>query len=325
MKALIPLAGLGSRMRPLTHTTAKPLITIAGKTVLAHILDQLVEAKIDEAIFIIGHLGDQIKEYVEEHYELESTFIWQRKLSGQAPAIKLAETEIDEDVLIWFSDTLVELDIPRMCRTEHDGVIFVKEVDDPRRFGVVETDNEGKVTRTVEKPDHPRSNLVNIGLYYVKNYGLLIEAIDELIRRDQKTKGEYYLMDAFNIMLEKGASFEAKKVDVWLDTGKLETTLETNRYLVSRNPTADPKGEQTKFTQPVVMGEGVRAANADIGPHVSVGNGSTIENSTVKESIIGEQAVIRDAILERCIIGSHATVRGKHKDRIVGDHETLNS
>lgn len=325
MKALIPLAGLGSRMQPITHTTAKPLIPVAGKPVLAHILDALVEAKIHEAIFIIGHLGDQVKEWVEEHYGLKCAFITQETLSGQAPAIKLAEAEIDEDVLIWFSDTLTDMDIAKECSTDKDGVIFVKEHEDPKRFGVVETDETGIVTRLIEKPTDPKSNLVNIGLYYIKNWSLLIESIDALIDRDQKTKGEFYLMDAFTIMMEKGGVFEARRVDTWLDTGKPETTLETNRVLLDRRKdrSAVPEGERTIFKQPVHVGEGTTIRNSEIGPHTSIGDHCWIEDCEIKDSIICDHSTVKGGVLERCIVGKHAKVKGTHRDRIIGDRETI--
>ncbi|HLZ09830.1 MAG TPA: nucleotidyltransferase family protein, partial [Chloroflexota bacterium] len=232
MKVVIPMAGLGTRLRPHTYTQPKPLVQVAGKTILAHVLDQLTSLPIEEIIFITGHLGSQIEKYVAENYEIPARFIVQTELRGQAHAIDLAAEFIDQPVLIIFVDTIIRTDFDELIEFKDDGVLFVHEVTDPRRFGVAVVDN-GLIKQLVEKPTTPVSNLAVVGVYFLQNWKLLKQSMRELIDSDRQTAGEYYLADALQIMIEHGAKLRARPVDVWEDCGTVEALLQTNRYLLA--------------------------------------------------------------------------------------------
>jgi glucose-1-phosphate thymidylyltransferase len=318
MKVIIPLAGFGTRLRPHTYTKPKPLISVAGKPVLGHILDKLVGLDIEEIIFIIGYLGDQISEYVTANYNFRSRYIEQKELKGQAHAIYLAKEHVSGPVLIIFVDTIFETELEILAREASDGVIFVKEVEDPRRFGVVITEN-GFITKLVEKPSTPVSNLAVIGLYYIKDSRLLLECISELIRKDIKTKGEYFLADAFQLMIDKGSRFAARTVEVWEDCGKPETVLHTNRYLLEHGGAQEIETENSVLIPPVYIEKSAVIKDSVVGPYVSVAGEATIVRSIIRDSIINERAQIEDASLSQSLIGKDAYVRGSFERLNVGD------
>jgi glucose-1-phosphate thymidylyltransferase len=318
MRIIIPLAGFGTRLRPHTYTNPKPLISVAGKAVLGHILDKLEGLDIEEIIFIIGYLGDQIREYVSDNYSFPSRYITQEELKGQAHAILLAKEHVSGPVLILFVDTIFETDLSVLAHATEDGIIYVKEVQDPRRFGVAITEN-GVITRLVEKPTTPVSNLAVIGLYYIKDSQLLMDCLDELIRRDIKTKGEYFLADALQLMIDHGSKFEARTVDVWEDCGKPETVLHTNRYLLEHGGAQEIATENSVLIPPVYIERTAVIKDSVIGPHVSVAGEATIVRSIIQDSIINERARIEDANLRGSLIGTDAYVRGDSQRLNVGD------
>ena len=325
MKVLIPLAGKGTRLRPHTHTKAKPLIHVAGTPIIAHILDQMIKQikNVEEVIFITGHLGHQIEDYVNSNYGFKAKFIEQKELKGQAHAVQLAKNYVKSDVLIWFVDTISDANLEVLARTEGDGVLFVKEVDDPKRFGIVITDNNGFVAELEEKPQNPRSNLVNIGLYYVKNSKMMFECIDKLIKRGMQTKGEYYLMDAFQLMIDKGIKFKAEVVSMWEDCGKPETLLKTNRYFLDHGSHREIKSSNSVIIPPVYMEDTVKVENSVIGPYVSIAKNAIIRNSIVRDSIINEHSAVEDAKLKSSIVGEYAIVKGASKRLNVGDNSEV--
>lgn len=324
MQVIIPMAGKGTRLRPHTHTRAKPLVHVAGKTVLAHILDELEKLKVTEVIFIIGYLGDQIKDYVEKNYNFKTTFVVQKELRGQAHAIKLAEPYIKEDVIIWFVDTLSDPDIKKLKKTKADGVIYVKEHEDPERFGIVFPDKNGFIEKIVEKPKNPQSNLANIGLFYIKDYKAMFSAIDYLIEHDMQLKGEFYLVDAFNIMIERGSKLKAEKVSFWEDCGQPETLLATNRFMLKRMRTKKFKGlKNSMVIKPVFIDEGAEIENSIIGPYVSIAKNAKIKNSVIKNSIVGENSKVIDAQIKESLIGAYAHVQGVYKRLNVGDDSQI--
>ena len=318
MKVIIPLAGFGTRLRPHTYTKPKPLISVAGKPVLGHILDKLTELEIEEIIFIVGYLGDQIRDYVEATYDFPSRYIEQKELKGQAHAIYLAKEYMSGPVLIIFVDTIFETDISVLSQEPSDGVIYVKQVQDPRRFGVVDTEN-GFITQLVEKSPTPVSNLAVIGLYYIKNSQMLTECIAELIQKDIKTKGEYFLADALQLMVNRGARFVARTVEVWEDCGKPETVLHTNRYLLEHGGAQEIETENSALIPPVYIEKTAVITDSIVGPYVSVAGGATIIRSIVQDSIINENAHIEDANLSQSLIGKDALVRGSSQRLNVGD------
>ncbi|MGQ9493958.1 MAG: sugar phosphate nucleotidyltransferase [Anaerolineae bacterium] len=318
MKVIIPLAGFGTRLRPHTYTKPKPLVSVAGKPVLGHILDKLTNLEIEEIIFIVGYLGDQIRDYVAANYQFPARYIEQKELKGQAHAIYLAKEHISGSVLIIFVDTIFETDLSTIAQEPADGIIYVKEVDDPRRFGVVITEN-GLITKLVEKPISPVSNLAVIGLYYVKDSQMMIECIAELIQKDIKTQGEYFLADALQLMIDRGASFVARTVEVWEDCGKPETVLHTNRYLLEHGGAQEIETENSVLIPPVYIAKTAMIKDSVIGPYVSVAGGAVIVRSIIRDSIINEFAHIEDANLSQSLIGKDAVVRGSSQRLNVGD------
>jgi glucose-1-phosphate thymidylyltransferase len=337
MKVIIPVAGLGTRLRPHTHTKPKPLVTVAGKPVLGHILDKLVGLDVEEIVFITGYLGDQIERYVTETYDFKASFVEQKELKGQAHAISLARERIDAPVLIIFVDTIFEADLGQLADLPSDGVIYVKEVPDPRRFGVVTLNHAGLITRFVEKPDTPVSNLAVIGVYYLKDWRLLYDCIDELIERDIQTKGEYFLADALQLMVNRGARLNAWTVDVWEDCGTPDAVLHTNRYLLEHGqapPLLSPSGRgaggeggteaiDSHIIPPVYIHPTARVVKSIIGPYVSIAADCQVINAIVRDSILDEGATIEHTMLDQSLIGKKAIVRGRYRKLNVGDSSAV--
>ncbi len=323
MKAVILLAGLGTRLRPHTYSRPKPLVNVAGKPVLGHILDGMAEIQFDEIIFIVGYLGDQIEKYVATQYPyLNARFVEQEEMRGQAHAIHLARTYIDQDALIIFGDTIWETDWSRLQRVESDGLIYCHEVSDPRRFGVVTLEN-GFVTRFVEKPQTPVSNLAVVGVYYFKAWQKIMQAIDDILTLDIQTKGEYYLADAMQRMIEQGARLEAERIAVWEDCGTREALLHTNRFLLDKNGIAPVQAENSHIIPPVHVGAGAQIRRSIIGPHVSISEGAIIEDAILRDCIISEYAEVKSAMLEWSLVGSDARVRGAFERLNVGDSSEI--
>jgi glucose-1-phosphate thymidylyltransferase len=318
MKVIMPLAGWGTRLRPHTYTRPKPLLQVAGRAVLDHVLDRLESLDIQEVVFIIGHLGEQIREHVEANYDFAASYVEQKELKGQAHALYLAREHLAGPVFIIFVDTIFEANLSFLKDVSSDGVIFVKEVDDPRRFGVV-TLQEGFVTQFVEKPDEPVSNLALVGMYYINNSSLLLECIETVLREDIKTKGEYYLADALQLMVDQGARLEIGTVEVWEDCGKPETMLATNRYLLQRSGGQETETSNSVIIPPVHLASSASVTNSVIGPYVSIAEEVVIVDSIISDSIIDQGAHIQHALLRESLVGSHTWIRGKLKKVDVGD------
>lgn len=322
MKVIIPTAGLGTRLRPHTYSKPKPLISVAGKPVLGHILDTLSTIQIDELIFITGYLGNQIEDYVRENYRLPARFIEQTELKGQAHAIYLAREYVSGPTLILFVDTIFEADLQRLNRIDADGVIYVKEVEDPRRFGVTLIES-GQITRLIEKPDSGISNLAMIGLYYVRDVEWLMRAIQDMIERNIQTKGEFYLTDALQLMIDQGARFSAETVEVWEDCGKPETVLQTNRYLLDHGRGHIGQTAGSIVIPPVYIDDSAQVVNAIVGPYVSIAAGAVVRDSIIRDSIINREALIQNATLQNSLVGDNALVQGDFRELNVGDSSEI--
>jgi glucose-1-phosphate thymidylyltransferase len=322
LKVVIPLAGKGTRLRPHTHTVPKPLLEVAGKAVLDYVVEDVVERlDVDQLVFITGHLKEHVEEHVREHYAVPSVFIEQAVQDGTAGAIKLAEPYVDGPVLIIFVDTLFDADLSVIKEhPEADGFIWAKEVEDYQRFGVIVTDGQGMMRRIIEKPKDPVSRLANIGLYYVRDHRLLFEGIDQTLAADPYM-GEYFLTDALQYMIDRGAGIRVLEVEGWYDCGKPETLLATNRHLLETGRGLRPydEGDNT-IIDPVRIEEGVELAGSKIGPNVSVGRGSRIMGANLSDCIIGEGVVIEDCELSASFIGSHVELRGVEGTVLLGDH-----
>jgi len=327
VKVVIPLAGKGTRLRPHTHVTPKPLVRVGDKPVMSYILDDLQDLGVDEAIFITGHLKEKVESYMEEEYPAMSVrYVEQKVQDGTAGAINLARPYVEEDVLIIFVDTLFDADLSIVKQLPADvaGIIWVKEVEDYQRFGVVLTDENGFMQKIVEKPTEPVSKLANIGLYYIRDWNLLFEGIEHTLSNDPGPGGEFYLTDAFQYMIDKGARIQTVEVAGWYDAGKPETLLETNRQVLSttrgRTP---PSGNGVVVHEPVHVAEGVTLENVEIGPNVTISTGSTVRESRLRDTIVGEAAVIENSNLHDSLVGSHAEVRAVRGAVDVGDHSKV--
>lgn len=324
MKVIIPLAGSGKRMRPHTWSKPKPLLNVAGKPVLGHILDKLadLDVEVDELIFIVGWLGDQIQEYYETSgYPYPACYVEQRQLLGQAHAIWLAREHLTGPVLIIFVDTIFIADLGGLETSELDAVLYVREVEDPRRFGVAVLDGEGLVSRLVEKPDSFDNRLAVIGVYYVHDSGWLLRAIEELMARDIQTKGEFYLADAYSLMIQQGARFGVREVSVWEDCGTPKDVLMTNRYLLEHGQSTEDIASTVRsvIIPPVYIAPSAQVEHSIVGPYVTIAENSVVKQSIVRDSIIDEGAYIDDTMLDRSLIGKDAVVRGRYRVLNVGD------
>jgi len=330
-KIVIPMAGLGSRMRPHTWNRPKPLLYLAGMTVLDHSLDQfktLPHLKDAEYVFIVSpNQGEMIQEHMEStHPGKKVHFIVQEQMEGQSKALYLAKDLLDGPVLVAFSDTLIETDLAFLSDESADGVAWVKPMEDPRRFGVVETDEKGMATRLTEKPKEMDNNLVVVGFYYFRDGQKLMQAIEEQVERGVSLKGEYFLTEAINIMLERGAVIKAKQTEVWLDAGIPESLLETNRYLLDHGRcNCDPVAikEGVTIIDPVSIPFGTHLKAAVIGPHVTLGEGCDLENVVIRDSIIEAGTQIKDMVIENSIIGRNVILEGRPERLNIGDNSWM--
>ncbi len=324
MKVIIPLAGKGTRLRPHTHVTPKPMLEIAGKPVMAYILEDLQRlGGVEEVVYITGHLKEKVEEYTKKNFNFPAQFIEQTVQDGTAGAVDLARPFVDQPVLIIFVDTIFETDLSVIKTTDADGIIWVKEVEDYQRFGVVVTDKDGNMTQIVEKPTTPISKRANIGLYYIRNWKLLYEGIDHVLKQP-KNKGEYYLTDAFQYMIDKGAKIKVIDVEGWYDAGKLDTLLETNRIILDKGAARRPQNAQgTKIIDPVYVEDGVTLKGGSIGPNVSIGAGSTIEGSTLSDTIVGRKSRVVDSKLSKSLVGHEAVLEGVKGSVTVSDHSEI--
>ena len=324
MKVIIPLAGKGTRLRPHTHVTPKPMLEIAGKPVMAYILEDLKKlGGVEQVVYITGHLKEKVEEYARGAFDFPAVFIEQKVQDGTAGAVALARPYIDQPVLIIFVDTIFDADLSVITTTDADGIIWTKEVEDYQRFGVVVTDAQGNMTQIIEKPSTPISKRANIGLYYIRNWQLLYEGIEHVLRQP-KNKGEYYLTDAFQYMIDRGAKIRVIDVEGWYDAGKLDTLLETNRVILERGAARRPADVGGgKIIEPVYIEEGVTLKGSTVGPNVSIGTGTVIEGSTLRDTIVGRKARIARSELENSLVGHEAVLEGVRGEVTVSDHSEI--
>jgi len=324
MKVIIPLAGKGTRLRPHTHVTPKPMLRVAGKPVMSYVLDELRElGGIEQIIYITGHLKEKVEDFARKSLDVPSIFIEQKVQDGTAGAIALARDYVDQPVLIIFVDTIFDADLSIVNRTDADGIIWTKEVEDYQRFGVVVTDDDGNMTKIVEKPKTPVSKRANIGLYYVKNWKLLFEGIDHVLA-SPKNQGEYYLTDAFQYMIDKGAKIRVVDVAGWYDAGKIETMLETNQTILEKGRARRPSGSgDYTIVDPVYIEDNVTLNGSTVGPNVSIGAGSVLENSRVSNSIVGSNARIVRSSIRNSLVGDDTLLEGIDGEVTVGDHSEV--
>jgi glucose-1-phosphate thymidylyltransferase len=321
MRAVIPVAGVGSRLRPHTYSIPKVLLNVAGKPIIGHILDRLVDGGIKKVTMIVGYLGDRIKEYVAANYALQVDYVEQEERRGLGQAIYSArETFGAEPILIILGDTIFDFDLSGLLKSPHSA-IGLKEVDDPHRFGVAALHN-GFVESLIEKPENPPTKLAIVGIYLIKNPKLLSDCLQEVIERGIRTKGEFQLTDGLQLMIERGEKVAPFTVNGWYDCGNQETLLETNRHLLE-------KSSKTRTTPgvvvlpPVYLSESCTIKNSIVGPYATIADGATVEDSVVRNSIVGEEAKVTKALLVDSIVGNNSTVNGTFKRINIGDSSQI--
>ncbi len=327
MKAVIPVAGIGTQLRPLTYTQPKPLIPVAGKTIISFIIDQLRGIGITDFVFIIGYLGEKIRDFIEENYcDLNVSFVEQHNREGSGHAILMAKEllEGEEEIYIFYGDTIIEMDFQKVFKTP-SSTLCIKKVEDPREFGIVEIEDD-KVIRVIEKPVIPKSNLAMVGFYKILEVDKLIQALEYNVENDIRTEGEFPLTDALMHMIDNGVEFSTVTVDNWFDCGKKEILLETNAILLDKEGYASdgiPNFDNTIVIHPVSIGSNCHFKNAIIGPHVTVGNNTNITSSIVKNSIIGNYSALKEIVMQGSVIGNDTAITGTHKRLNIGDNTEI--
>ena len=323
LKVIIPVAGIGRRLRPHTHTQPKALVPVAGKPILSHIVDNLINAGIKDFIFILGYLGDKIENYINTTYpDIHATFIVQEPREGTGQAVWLAKNFIndDDDILIALGDTVFDVDLREIIQQKHSS-LGVKKVDDPRNFGVVEAGEDGFIKSVVEKPSIPKSNMALVGLYRIKEAKQLIEVLDENIRNNLRTLDEFHLTDGINRLINDGVKMKTFSVENWYDCGSRDRLLQTNAILLKKNSGKGNKYtfENTIIIPPVSIAPNCKISNSIIGPDVSIGEKTIINYSILKDAIIGSYAEITNAVLHHSVIGSDASLHGLSQSLNLGD------
>jgi len=328
---VIPMAGLGTRMRPHTWSKPKSLIHLAGRTVLDFVIDQFHSLpKFNDAKFILilsPNQIEQVSDHIQANYsEKKVHYVLQKEMRGQSDALFLARDLLHGPILMAFSDTLIKTDLSFLDNESMDGIAWVKAVPDPRRFGVAKVDHHQQIKHLIEKPKDIQNNLAVVGFYYFQKAEDLIKAIQHQMKEEISLNGEYYLVDAINIMIQNGARMRIQQVDVWLDAGKPEALLETNRYLLENgqdNSQIVRQRNQNTVLPPVNIHPDAKVEESIIGPYVSIGESAVIQRSIIRNSIVEHGASISQEIIEDSIIGCRTILSGKPKTMNIGDDSWL--
>jgi len=328
MKAVIPVAGVGTQLRPLTYTQPKPLIPVAGKPIVAFIIDQLKSIGVTDFVFVIGYLGEKIKAYLEKyHTDINLSFVNQDQREGSGHAIWTARELLkdSEELLIFFGDTIIDLDFNQL-KDHSNSCLCIMEVEDPRQFGVVELGEDGVVSKVVEKPKIPKSNKAMVGFYKIKEVDVLLESLDYNIQNDIRTDGEFPLTDGLMKMIEKGVNFDIIEANNWFDCGKTEVLLETNEKLLNKGSYASnnlPPYDNSIIIHPVSIGKNCEIQNSIIGPHVTIGDNAKINSAIIRDSILGNYVAVDDIILQKSVIGNDTSITGAGQRLNIGDNTEI--
>ena len=319
MWAVVPVAGFGTRLRPHTHTRPKPLLHVAGQPIIGHILDQLVPLGIRRIVLVIGYMGELIVDYVRARSDFDEVkWVEQKELLGLGHAISLTRSIVGSaPMLVVYGDTIFRADLSPLLGVERGGMLGVKRVEDPRRFGVVVTEGDG-VVKLVEKPDEFVSDQAIVGVNFIREYALLYDCLAELIEQQTRTRGEYQLTDALQLMVDRGADLGTFPVEDWFDCGTQEALLVTNRYLLDGARVPD-MGDRAVIIPPVHIDSTATIEASVIGPYVSIGAGARVSHTIVRNAIIGEMAQVENALIENSLIGFQALLKGRWSRLNVGD------
>ncbi len=328
MKAIIPVAGAGVNLRPHTYTQPKPLILVAGKPIISFIIDQLRDAGVQDFVFVLGYLGDKIKDYLTTAYpDLNKSYIRQNNRNGLGHAIWLTKEIVkdDDEIIILLGDTIIDMDMKEFLATS-GSVLATQKVKDPRLFGVVEINEDGVVNRVIEKPAIPKSNLAIVGLYKIDKVPELYNALEEVTREATKNNTEAHLADALMMMVKKKVRFKTYEVSHWYDCGKKEVLLETNKVLLGKRIL--DVGTQFIYNDsiiipPVIFGKSCSFSNAIVGPYVTLGDHVQIKNSLIADSILGDYVHITGSVLKKSIIGNDAVIKGSSQSLNIGDNNEI--
>lgn len=327
MKAIIPVAGAGTKLRPHTYTQPKALIPLAGKTILSIIVEQLREAGIKDFIFIIGYLGEKIQDYVHSQFpDLNCHFVTQSERKGTGPAIGLTKEIVGNDeILIILGDTIAEYDVKAVVESPYS-LLGVKKVDDPRNFGVAEIEDDDFISKVVEKPAIPKSNMALVGVYKIKETSLLFSCLDKITESADITTDEFSITEAIECMITNGVKFRVLKVDSWFDCGKKESILQSNSIMLKKFGGEAAEAHNyvnTIIIPPVSIGPGCRIKDSVIGPNVAIGENCDIAHTVIKESIVGAYSTLFEIVLKDSLIGSDAEVRGVSQNLNIGDNTAI--
>lgn len=324
MKVIIPLAGKGTRLRPHTHTVPKPMLKVAGKPVMDYVMDDVAKLTgVEQVVYITGHLKEKVEAHAKSAYSFPGVYVEQKVQDGTSGAVDLARPYVDQPVLIIFVDTIFDADLSVVETSEDDGIIWTKEVEDYQRFGVVVTDANGHMTKIVEKPSTPISKRANIGLYYIKNWKLLYEGIAHVLQQPAN-KGEFYLTDAFQYMIDKGAKIRVIDVAGWYDAGKLDTLLETNRTMLEKGRAAQMGTvKDSKIIEPVRIEAGAVVEGSTVGPNVVIGAGTSVKDCTIRDAVIGDKSTLDGCTLHDAMVGDSVILEGVSGAVTIGDHSEV--
>ncbi len=323
MKVIIPAAGFGSRLRPHTFTSQKSMLPVAGKPIIAHIIEQIISWGATEVTMVVGYLREGMEKYLTESYQIPFEFREQGEMLGLGHAVLTGLNDDDQEVIVILGDTILEVDL-RPIISRGITAIGVSEVDDARKFGVIEKEN-GRVVRMTEKSPNPPSNLAIVGVYYIKNGGVLSQAIKEIIEKNITVKGEYQITDALQLMINQGERIESFPIQGWYDCGKPSALLETNAYLLKRDGGSYPVAgiENSVIIPPVSIASGVTIKDSVIGPNVTIGSRSNIKNSIISNSICGDDIIVETSILKESLLGNRTRVFSKESQLNIGASSEL--
>ena len=334
MKVIIPAAGTGTRLFPHTHTKPKPMVYIAGKPIIGHILDRMIDLEPEEIILVVGYHKEQLISYVREHYEgtFNIRYVEQEKRLGLGHSVYITrEYARDSDIMIALGDMIfktgyIDFYKKHTKNKECAGSIGVKEVDEPRKYGIVEIENTSTcVKKLEEKPEKPASNLGIAGVYFIKDSEKLFDILEQMISNEKTTRGEYQLTDALQEMIQQGFRLKTFEVSSWYDCGLARTLLETNQVLLNEKEEINYvyENENSMIIHPVAIGKNVKIINSVIGPYTSIAEGTLVTNSIISNSVIGSRTQISNMNLQSSIVGDDANVVGKHNSLNIGDCSSI--